>query len=289
MFQGGAIHWSPATGAHITNGGIKAAWVAKGSENGFLGYPTSNEIGGLKNGGVYQTFQGGAIHWSPATGAHITNGGIRVAWVAQGSQNGFLGYPTSNEIGGLKNGGVYQVFQGGAIHWSPATGAHITNGGIKAAWVAKGSENGFLGYPTSNEIGGLKNGGVYQTFQGGAIHWSPATGAHITNGGIRVAWVAQGSQNGFLGYPTSNEIGGLKNGGAYQVFQGGAIHWSPATGAHITRGGIKVKWMAQGSENGRLGYPTSNEFRVSATVQAQDFQGGRIAWSAATGAVITYK
>ncbi|MBG6225097.1 uncharacterized protein with LGFP repeats/peptidoglycan/xylan/chitin deacetylase (PgdA/CDA1 family) [Arthrobacter sp. CAN_A2] len=288
-FQNGAIHWSPATGARITNGGIKIRWMAQGSENGFLGYPTSNEIGGLKNGGVYQTFQGGAIHWSPATGAYITSGAIKARWVAQGSENGFLGYPTSNEIGGLKNGGSYQTFQNGAIHWSPATGAYITNGAIKIRWMAQGSENGFLGYPTSNEIGGLKNGGVYQTFQGGAIHWSPATGAYITNGAIKVAWVAQGSENGLLGYPTSNEIGGLKNGGVYQTFQGGAIHWTPTTGAFVTRGAIKVAWVGQGSENGRLGYPTGNEIRVSATVQAQDFQGGRITWSAATGATIAYR
>jgi peptidoglycan/xylan/chitin deacetylase (PgdA/CDA1 family) len=243
---------------------------------------------GLAAGGCYQYYQSGAVHWTTATGARITRGAIDAAWAAQGWEKGGLGYPISNEIGGLKNGGVYQNFQGGVIHWTAATGARITRGAIDATWAAQGWENGALGYPTSNEIGGLKNGGVYQNFQGGVIYWSPATGAYSNRGAIRVTYGAQGWENGALGYPTSNEIGGLKNGGVYQNFQGGVIYWSAATGAHSNRGAIRTAFGSQGWENGRLGYPTTNEFAVAGGV-AQDFQGGRITWSAATGARITYK
>ncbi|GAP53986.1 conserved hypothetical protein, partial [Arthrobacter sp. Hiyo6] len=67
-FQGGVIHWSPATGAHITKGAIDAAWAGLNWENGFLGYPTSNEITGLKNGGVYQTSSSASSTGPPVRG-----------------------------------------------------------------------------------------------------------------------------------------------------------------------------------------------------------------------------
>ncbi|MHA7209186.1 peroxidase family protein [Arthrobacter sp. MDT1-65] len=254
-----------------------------------IGTATGPITCGLAAGGCYRNYPGGSIHWSPATGAHVTRAAIGATWAGQGWENGSLGYPTSNEVGGLKNGGVYQTFQGGSIHWSPATGARITKGGIGAAWAAQGWENGGLGYPTGNEVGGLKNGGAYQTFQGGSIHWSAATGARITRGGIGAAWAAQGWENGFLGYPTSNEIVGLRKGGVYQNFEGGVVYWSPATGAHSNHGAIRNAYASQGWENGRLGYPTSNEIVVSPTVRAQDFEGGRITWSAATGSAISYR
>jgi hypothetical protein len=254
-----------------------------------LGTATGTVVCGLAAGGCYQNYQAGVIHWSSVTGARITKGAIDAAWAAQGWENGGLGYPTSNEIGGLKDGGVYQNFQGGVIHWSPATGARITKGAIDAAWAAQGWENGGLGYPTSNEIGGLKNGGVYQNFQGGVIHWSPATGARITKGAVRATWAFFNWENGFLGYPTSNEITGLKNGGVYQNFQGGVIYWSAATGAHPNAGAIRVAYALQGWENGRLGYPTTNEFAIGGGAVAQDYQGGRITWSPTSGTSITYR
>lgn len=190
---------------------------------------------------------------------------------------GRLGAPTADERGGLRNGGAFQEFQRGSIHWTKATGAHATQYGMRNTWKATGWENGRLGYPTADERGGLKDGGTFQEFQGGSIHWTSATGAQPTWAGMRNAWRAQGWENGKLGYPTAWEIGGLKDGGAYQRFQGGDIHWSPATGAHPTWGGIRTAWGKQGYENGRLGYPTSAEYQRNG-VTRQDFQGGFIEW-----------
>ncbi|GAA5194001.1 hypothetical protein GCM10023346_20420 [Arthrobacter gyeryongensis] len=252
------------------------------------GTATGAVVCGLAAGGCYQDYTGGVIHWTATTGAFITKGAIDAAWAAQNWENGPLGYPTSNEIGGLTNGGVYQTFQHGVIHWSPATGAHITRAAIDAAWAAQNWENGPLGYPTSNEIGGLTNGGVYQTFQHGVIHWSPATGAHITRAAIDAAWAGLNWENGILGYPTSDEITGLKNGGVYQNFQFGVIYWSAGSGAHSNAGAIRAAYASQGWENGRLGYPTTNEFAFGAGV-AQDYQGGRITWSGAAGTAISYQ
>ncbi|MEW1804795.1 hypothetical protein AB0313_00130, partial [Pseudarthrobacter sp. NPDC080039] len=89
-------------------------------------------------------------------------------------EGGALGYPTTDEVAGLRDGGVYQNYQGGAIIWSPATGAHVSTGVIRGLWAATGFEGGALGYPTTDEVAGLRDGGVYQNYQGGAIIWSPA-------------------------------------------------------------------------------------------------------------------
>ncbi|MCF6746764.1 hypothetical protein E9529_21420, partial [Blastococcus sp. KM273128] len=78
---------------------------------------------------------------------------------------------------GLKDGGCYQVFQGGALYWSPATGAKAVSGFLWSRWASLGYEGGWLGYPAGDVRCGLKDGGCYQVFQGGALYWSPATGA----------------------------------------------------------------------------------------------------------------
>lgn len=287
MYEGGAIVWSPRTGAYESMGAIRGAWQRLGFEIGKLGYPTSGEIGGLRNGGVYQSFEGGAIVWSATTGAFESTGPIRGAWQRLGFENGTLGYPTSAEVTGLRNGGMAQAYEGGAIVWSPATGAFETVGAIQRAWGSLGSENGVLGYPTSGEVSGLRGGGVSQSFQGGAIVWSPTTGAHESVGAIRAAWGSLGYQNGKLGYPTTGEIRGLRDGGVFQMYQGGAIVWSPKTGAHESTGAIRGAYGAQGYENGKLGYPTSGEYAISGGV-GQNFEGGRIEWSPTLGIKVVY-
>jgi len=269
--------------------GVGNLWLALGGENGWLGAPRSPEYSGLRDGGTWQQFTGGMAHWSAASGAWATRGSIASAWNATGSENGPLGFPTSNEHTGFRDGGTWQQFQRGKIHWSNATGAQWTldGSGVQGLWARTGWENGALGYPATQEYGGLRNGGVWQRFQGGTIHWSAASGAHWTksNSSIQNAWAAQGWENGVLGYPTSDELGGLRGAGAWQQFQGGMVHWSAATGAWVTTGSIASTWGASGSENGPLGYPTSNAntgFRDGGSWQ--QFQGGKIHWSNASGA-----
>ena len=205
------------------------------------------------------------------------------------SLNGLLGLATSKEIYGLKNSGAYQMYQRGAIIYSPATGARVSTGAIRTTWASTGFENGYMGYPTSDEVGGLKNGGAYQTYQNGAIVWSENTGARVSVGGIRTIWASTGYENGYLGYPTSNEIGGLKDGGVYQMYEGGAIIWSPASGGYVSTGGIRATWGSTGYEGGRLGYPTSNEYSTGGGGVAQNYQGGTIKWSPVTGSSVVYK
>ncbi len=282
-FQNGQIHRSATTSPYATTGAIARVWAGSGWEKGKLGYPTSNTICGLVGNGCLQTFQKGNIYWSPATGAALTSGAIDTTWSALGRERGKLGYPTGNEVCGLTGGGCYQNYQGGQIHWSPTTGAQPTYGTIASAWANSGWENGTLGYPTSNEICGLTGGGCYQNYQKGQIHWSPGTGAYATRGVFNTAWSKAGWEAGSLGYPTGNQSCGLTNGGCYQDFQKGQIHWSPTTGAHPTTGAIGTAWRATGWETGSLGYPTTDETCTTSQTCTQKFQKGQLSWSPTRG------
>ncbi|MUK02193.1 hypothetical protein GM708_09810 [Vibrio cholerae] len=212
---------------------IDTKYAELGGSGGVLGAPTGAEVCGLLAGGCYRTYQRGAIVWSPATGAQPSWGAIRQTWRSHRSENGVLGYPTAPEVCGLRNGGCYQSYQGGAIIWSPATGARISTGAIRTAWAASGFERGTLGYPTTNEVCGLRGGGCYQNYQGGAVIWSPVSGARISKGGIRAAWAVTGFENGALGYPVSNEA--CAAGTCVQSYQRGRISWTSTGGAQVSQ------------------------------------------------------
>jgi uncharacterized protein with LGFP repeats len=143
-----------------------------------MGYPTGDLTCGQPGGGCYQDYQGGAIIWSPATGAHPTTGPTRTAWGKTGFVDGPMGYPTGDLTCGLPQGGCYQDYQGGAIIWSPATGAHTSMGPIRAAWGQTGFVDGPLRYP-STEVICQSEGNCKQDYQGGIITWDAKLGASV--------------------------------------------------------------------------------------------------------------
>jgi uncharacterized protein with LGFP repeats len=295
MYEHGSIYYTAATGAHVIEGSIGAKWIAAGAQKGFLGYPTSDTQTGLTNGGSTQRFVAGTIASSPTTGVRIARGGIGNRWMAAGSQNGLLGYPITDEIpvangGEFRRGDVYQKYQGGSIYWDPVRQARIMHGAIGALWASLGAERSKLGYPAGEEVGAQPRGGVYQQFVSGSkvseIYWTPVSGAHYVLGAIRSAW---GIPYVFdkIGYPITNEIAGLKNGGVYQRYQfkNGAIYYSPASGAWPVLGAIRSAWAATGAERGRLGYPTSVEF-LSFGETVQNYQNGSISYTPARGTTV---
>lgn len=284
-FARGTVVWSEATGAHAVIGAIGEHYAQVGGAASYLGLPVSDE--GSTDGGAYQVFTGGQIHWSPASGAQATHGAIGGYWGHSGYERGWLGYPTTDEFTGLPGGGASQIFQNGSLWWNPNRQAvYPVRGAIRAAYAALGYEHGWLGYPVEGEITGLAHGGASQRFEHGILFWDARTGAvSPTRGAIQDRYAAQGYEHGALGYPRGAEMGLSRDGGAYQDFEGGKIHWSPASGAHSTRGAIGEAWAAQRWENGRLGYPTSEELPTADGVE-QHFQGGTLAWNRWTGAVV---
>ena len=208
-------------------------------------------------GGRATDFRFGRVFWSQQTGAHSVVGAIGAAYQAEGGPDGALGLPTSDELVAPDGNGRYSLFQNGAIYWSPQTGAHAVRGAIRALWAAHGVERGDLGYPTTDEVANPNKAGVAQGFQNGTVFWSDKTGAHLVKGAILEAYQKAGFEGSTLGYPTSDEI--PLRGGAFSRFAGGAIYFSPGTGAHVVpEGAILTAWGKEGYENGRLGYPKSD-------------------------------
>ncbi|WP_460683260.1 hypothetical protein [Modestobacter lapidis] len=282
-FQGGTV-MSSATGAWAVTGALRDGWFARGSEAGALGYPAAAAVCGLRGGGCFQRFAGGSLYWSAASGVRAVTGPTAEAWARQGWEHGPLGYPVTDPVCGLRDGGCYQHFQGGTAMSSPATGSWPISGALRNGWFRTGSEAG-LGYPMAAPVCGLRDGGCLQRFEQGTLYSSASTPARALTGPTGEAWTRQGWEGGPLGYPVTDPVCGLRDGGCYQHFQGGTAMWSPATGSWAVSGVLRDGWFRMGSERGVLGYPTGAAvcgLRDGGCLQ--QFAGGAVYWSPATGA-----
>ncbi|MDI2130250.1 PQQ-dependent sugar dehydrogenase [Yinghuangia seranimata] len=279
-----AVYTTPTTGSHLMWGGIYAKWKALGAEKGTVGYPVTDEGNTGRPGGRYNNFEHGSITWSATTGAHAVSGVFAQKFAEFGWDAGPLGFPTTDEADTGRPGGRYINFQGGTIIWNAATGVHGVYGGIGQKWGEAGWDAGYLGFPATDEANTGHPGGRYQVFQGGTAYWSPDTGAQIVHGAIADKYAQYGWDAGILAFPTTSELPTTQKPGAYNHFQNGSIFWSPATGAHMIRGGIRDKWASMGWENSSLGFPTSEEYDIAGG-RRQDFQGGYITWTPKGGAV----
>lgn len=259
---------------------VLSKYNALGGTSSRLGAQTLPLYCGLRNGGCYRQYNGGQIIWSGATGAMaVYFSAIGAIWRDWGGVDGRLGYPTSDET--CSATACSQDFQGGGIFWSNSTpAAAVFSGGIGIRWSAMGGTSGVLGYPTSSET--CSATACSQTFQGGKIHWSAASGPWaIVSGNVATAWEALGAENGKLGFPIENQT--CTSSQCTQGFQGGIMVWTSATGTHpVWRTLIGAKWQAQGSLSGRLGAPLAAETCQGSTCR-QSFAGGEIFWTPEAG------
>jgi uncharacterized protein with LGFP repeats len=283
-YTGGMIAWSPASGAHAVHGAISAEYAACGGPAGLLGFPTTDETGLPDGVGRVSSFLGGQVYWTPATGAHEVHGEIAGRYAGLSGPAGLLGYPVTDETAAPDGVGRFNHFTGGSVYWSPASGAHEVHGAIRAHWAALGGEQGVLGYPVTDETGTGDHTGRYNNFTGGAMYWSPPSGAHEVHGDILAHWADLGAQQSAVGYPVTDETTAPDGAGRYNYFTGGAVYWSPETGAHEVQGAILAGWAGLGWEQGPLGYPVSDEYGVAGG-RRSDFQGGFLYWDELTGTV----
>lgn len=179
------------------------------------------------------------------------------------------------------------ISEPGLAFWSTGTrcgNSPSTVGAIDAKYRALGGCGSLLGAPITEERATPDGVGRYSVFQRGSIYWTAQTGAFEVHGLIRDRWSELGWEAGPLGYPISDEVRTPDGVGRYNVFTGGSVYWSPATGAHEVRGRIRDRWAQLGWEAGALGYPVTGEYDVPGG-RASQFQHGTLTWSAATGEV----
>ncbi|MEU4314821.1 alpha/beta hydrolase-fold protein [Nocardia sp. NPDC024068] len=226
-------------------------------------------------GGTAQDFRNGRVFYSADTGAHPVYGRIGGGYQAAAGPQGGLGLPVGGEQALPDGRGRFQPFRHGALYWTPETGAQMVRGAILDEWGRQGFEGGPAKYPTGPEIGTPHRDGAVQPFEGGPFYFSPATGAHRVEGFILGKYAELGFENSWLGFPAAGEIP-LKDLGRFTTFEGGSIYWSPLSGAWAVRNGLIMDaWRDAGYENGRLGFPISDEFPIPGGVQ-QNFQTGTI-------------
>jgi uncharacterized protein with LGFP repeats len=168
------------------------------------------------------------------------------------------------------------------MYWSAATGAHTMTGAILPAYLRL-SGHLVLGLPTTDTTAGA-NGGRYNLLTGGrGFYWSSATGAHYVAGTIHTRYRAMGADKSSYGYPTTDQ--GRVTNGTYNKFKSGAIYAKNGRPAYSLSGAILSKWTALGGVGGRLKFPTANMLRTGDGRGYYDnFEGGQIYWSSATGA-----
>lgn len=263
---------------------IAARFRALGGAAGTLGWVTVSEH--AIPGGRRQDHQGGVLLQPDGQSAYAVMQDFAAAHAAAGGPSGDLGFPLEDRECGLPSGGCGQLFEGGSIWYTQYTGTHVVSLAIEDNWAAGGWEEGRLGYPTTDEECGLRadGGGCRQNFEGGSIYSSTGNGAHAVFTPYYDAWGRHGWESGRLGYPTTEEICGRAGGGCYQEFEGGTIHWSPASGMRAVFTPYGDVWARHGGEAGRLGYPTTDEICGRAGGGCyQQFQGGSINWSPASG------
>lgn len=149
-------------------------------------------------------------------------------------------------------------------------------GEVLNKYNALGREHSFLGLPITHTTKTPDGYGRYSHFEHGSIYWTAETGAHVVHGAIRDKWASLGWGQGFLGYPTTDELVTPDERGRYNHFERGSIYWTAETGAHVVNGAIRDKWGELGWEWGALGYPVSDPQPTAGGGDAQNFQGGSI-------------
>jgi uncharacterized protein with LGFP repeats len=298
---------------------IQAKYQDLGGPGGILGATVSGEMATPYGGGLYERFQSGAIFWSARTGAHDLYGSAADKYFAAASErDGYgtpvqqiLGLPTADEtsmpgvpgtlVSNFQGGGIY-FYPGSLNVWSPFTSndAHVVYGAIAGEYAATAHMSDasghavqqILGAPTSDEMNvpGVP-GARMNTFQGGAIYWSPSTGARAVYGAIGAKYNSLGGAAAY-GLPTSDEQiipdGQLISHIRVSYFQDGrAIYWSAATGAHAVYGAIGARYVQLGGPTGLLGLPRTDEQSWSGAPggRVSYFEHGAIYWTPSLGAL----
>ena len=161
---------------------------------------------------------------------------------------------------------------------------HAVCGAIRDRYLAGyGGPPSSLGPPLTGDVVGPDGVGRSTDFRGGSLYWHPAAGVHPLHGRLREKWFAAGGPSGRLGYPMTEEAGTARGTGRYVHFVGGSIFAKNGGTPYAVVGPIRDKWATMRFELGFLEYPTSDTLAVADGLYSV-FDGGRIYWSAATGA-----
>ena len=202
------------------SGPIVRLWKRLGGSSGVLGLPTGAER--AVTGGWGQPFQHGWISTSRATGSHAVTGSTWQRWLQTGGATGPLGLPTG-DLRTVAGSVTQQLFVGGRIVSSDATGAHSLRGALLGRWVRDGAVRSPEGLPTSEASAGVQQFVRAGFYVNGAVRVVP--------GAIRDRYESLGGTGSPLGLPTTDAQRVL-GGGTSVSFQRGLLVDVVVSGAH---------------------------------------------------------
>ena len=228
---------------------------------------------------------------------------ITAAWKQAGGDTSDLG-PKQGETY-VAGEGFAHDFVHGKMFFTPVTGPRSMMGAILDKYESLGGPAASdLGFPTINEARGLAGpDSRVSTFSASdkpLIYWTADHGAFVVRGAINAAWDKLGSSGGALGVPIGDETydGEL----ATQTFSAGKISWNRLTKAFTTvppnlagqltglqvpvdpTAEINMAWRAAGGAAGPLGAKQGDQTPAATGGLVQNFNGGKVFFSPATGA-----
>ncbi len=228
---------------------------------------------------------------------------INQAWQAAGGADS----PVGNKDGDVfeVGGGYGQKFSDGKIFFTPTAGAHLIYGPVLDKYESLGgAADSDLGFPNSDEsagrIGPKSRGITFNASDKPAIFWTPDTGAWAVRGAINAAWDKLGGSAGPLGVPAEDER--YDGDVVSQKFTGGSVSWNRVSNTFTTDPAgladklaglevptdpttmINLAWRTTGGLGGPLGARQGEQTPVGADGAAQGYAGGKIFYSAQTGA-----
>lgn len=244
-----------------------------------------------------------ALPTAGATPETDASDAITAAWDAAGGETSVLGaargdvYPVG--------AGFAQDFAGGKIFFTPETGARSLYGAVLDKYESLGGPaNSDLGFPNINEVPGLVSPdsrvATFSASDSPVIFWTPEHGAYVVRGAINAGWDKLGSSTGPLGVPVGDET--YDGAVVTQKFSGGELSWSSQTQKFTTvppeladqladlqvpvdpTAAINRAWRAAGGAAGPLGAKRGDQYQVGNDGVGQDFEGGKVYFSPATGA-----
>ena len=241
QFANGMLYDTPGRGAFFVGPSIEQKWLSATATGDYVRTSVGMPVGdtfSTAEGGQAQRFEFGVAVIRADRRGFAVYGAIyadcaQFGDLSSAGNQPFLGLPNSDEQ--VNAFGRFQGFDGADIYWTPALGAHEVHGEIRRHWYALGGAAGFLGLPITDELGMPDGVGRLNRFQGGLICWTPDTGAHEVHGMILERWNALGTEQSYLGYPVSDEMGWVNPAnslpGRISAFQYGQIGWTAQGGA----------------------------------------------------------
>jgi uncharacterized protein with LGFP repeats len=213
---------------------------------------------------------------------------------------------------GARKGDVYPIgggfaldFDGGKMFYTTNTGAKFVYGPMLDKYeLLGGPADSDLGFPTIDEVPGLAGPdsrvAIFSASDKPVIFWTPEHGAFVVRGAMNAAWDKLGSSGGVLGAPVGDESydGEVTS----QKFNGGQISWNRQTKEFATTppaladqlkglqvatdpaAAINTAWRATGGAGGPLGEKQGGQYPIGPDGTAQNFAGGKVFFSQATGA-----